>query len=76
METFRSYSTEELDTEIAELKRQKSLFSSQNIGSKSYTKDLRELRDQLQAAIRVKNERSQGPCARSFGTTDFSHARF
>jgi len=70
-EIYRSYSPEELATEIVELKKQKSVFSSQQIGSKSYTKDLQMLQSQLQAAIRVQNGR-KAPEGEFSGVVDFS----
>jgi hypothetical protein len=57
-EIYDSYNAAELDAEIAALKKQKSVFSQQTVGGKSFTKDLRLLQDQLQAAIRVKNLRN------------------
>lgn len=73
LEIFRSYTGEELAAQITELKKQVSVFSSQQVGSKSYTKDLGELRGQLSAAIRVQKERSQEPGVnQSVGVTDFS----
>lgn len=52
-EIYRTYSTEELQAEIAALKKLATPLTSQQMGSKSYTKDLREIRDRLQAAIVV-----------------------
>jgi len=74
MEVYRTYTGEELSTEIAALKKQKSVYSGQNIGAKGYTKDLHELMNQLHAAVRVQNERThQGDG--SSGTVDFSQVR-
>lgn len=70
-EIYDSYSVEELTEEISSLKKQKSVFVTQQVGSKSFTRDLGELRDQLQAAIRVKNLKSADPDAFS-GRVDFS----
>jgi hypothetical protein len=69
LETYRSYSGDELNDEIDSLKRQKSIFVSQAIGSKSFTRDLAELRDQLAAAIRAKQNQSN---VGNSGATDFS----
>jgi hypothetical protein len=76
IEIYRSYSSAELDKAISDLKEQESLFTEQSIGSKSFAKDLRELREKLHAAIRVKSERSQSPETKSWGIPDFSQARF
>lgn len=58
LEIFRSYGVEELAGHIANLKQEISVYATQQIGSKSYTKDLAELRGQLSAAVRVQKERS------------------
>jgi hypothetical protein len=71
LEIFRSYSPEALAAQVEELKKQVSVFTSQQVGSKSYTKDLGELRGQLSAAIRIQNERAN-PGQAGFGITDFS----
>ncbi len=75
-EIYRSYTSDELAAAITALKEQESLFSAQQVGSKSYTKDLRELRDKLHAAVRVQNERSLSPAHKNYGTTNFGGLSF
>lgn len=72
LEIFRSYTPEDLATMVTDLKKQIGVFTSQQVGSKSYTKDLGELRGQLSAAIRVQNERANPRGNPGFGITDFS----
>lgn len=70
-EIYRSYTTEKLDEEIQNL--QKDLdggYSSQNSGGGGHTRDIRELRDRLQAAVRAKSQRSGGQTPRR-GVVDF-----
>lgn len=59
---FRSYTTEELFTLRDKLKAQLAslggTYSSQTVGSKSYTRDIREFRSQLAAITFVLNERT------------------
>lgn len=58
MEIYRSYEGEDLDAEIAQLRKDvRGSFSSQGSGSVQASRDLGELRDRLQAATRVKAER-------------------
>jgi hypothetical protein len=76
IEIYRSYTSDELDTAISDLKQQETLFTQQSVGSKSFSKDLRELRDKLHAAERVRNERSQSAANQGFGIPDFSNVRF
>jgi len=71
IEIYRSYSGDELDDEIDSLKQQLSIFSSQSVGSKSFTRDLETLKNRLHAATRVKKEMGQ-PDVGSSGVTDFS----
>ncbi len=72
IEIFRSYTQDELFAHVAKLKQNISVFSQQAVGSKSFTRDLNELRSQLAAAVRVQNERSQGSRVnQSVGVTDF-----
>ena len=70
LEIFRSYEPSELEEKITELKGQISVFVSQQVGQKNYTKDLAELRGQLSAAVRVRNERRGNRGPRSW-VTDF-----
>lgn len=59
IEIFRdAYSAAELDARIAELKKEISVYSAQAVGQKNYQKDLKELKDQLSAAVRVKMQRA------------------
>lgn len=70
---FRSFTTEELAAKRTELISQMSVFASQSIGSKSFSKDLRELRDQLASLTFVQKERSLPTGTNpSIGVTDFS----
>lgn len=71
VEIFESYSPAELAARIAELKEEVSVYSQQNVGTKSYTKDLAELRGQLAAAVRVQKQRTFSR-NRSVGVTDHS----
>lgn len=58
MEIYRSYEGAELTTEIEQLRKDLAGgFTSQGSGSVQHSRDLGELRDRLQAATRVKNER-------------------
>ena len=59
-EIYRAYEPAELTAEIVLLRKNVGVFASQQTGSRSYTKDLRELRDRLQAAQRVQEGRSRG----------------
>lgn len=74
IETFRSFTGEELAAQILALKKQISVYSSQQIGSKSYVKDMSALKDQLHAAVRVQNERSHSSQG-SGGYVDFSQVQ-
>lgn len=68
LEIFRSYTADELSAHIADLKKEISVYAVQQIGSKSYTKDLAELRSQLSSAVRVRGERSSSaPSAAGVG---------
>jgi len=71
--SFRSFTTDQLNTLVANLVGQMTVLSSQTAGSKSLTRDLRELRDQLGAANFVLKERGLTPLVNNgIGTTDFS----
>lgn len=70
-EIFRSYTPDELAAHVTSLKQEISVYATQAVGSKSYTKDLGELRAQLSSAIRVQNERGSTGNV-SVGVTDFS----
>lgn len=71
LETFRAYDADELSDQIEKLKGQISIFSSQSVGSKTFTRDLGELRTQLSAATRAMSEKGQTGRTNS-GVTDFS----
>lgn len=54
---YRSYSTDDLSTEHDNLIGQLTTLSSQTVGNKSFTRDLRELKNRLEAVVFVMNER-------------------
>jgi len=56
-EIYRSYTGEELEAEIAEMKKQATFYTAQSFGDKSYQKDLANVEERLHAGIRVRNER-------------------
>lgn len=68
---YRGYSSEDLLAERDNLRSQLSIFATQSVGSKSFTRDLRELRDRLEACQFVVNERGQ-LVKHSEVTVDFS----
>jgi len=77
LEIFRGYDSESLLAELAKLRKNVSVFSSQAVGQKNYTKDLQALKDQLSSATRVAEERGLIVVTRpkqgdAFGVTDFS----
>lgn len=58
MEIYRSYDGTDLAVEMVQLRRDLAGgFASQGSGSVQHSRDLGELRDRLQAATRVQNER-------------------
>ena len=76
LEIYRGYTGEELDAEMVSLR--KSLqggFVSQGSGSVQHAKDVTELRDRLQAATRVRNEKSGRGRGMQVGRVDFSGNR-
>ncbi len=73
MEIYRAYTPEEIENEITNLKREATLYTQQTSGEKSYTKELRLVQDRLQAAIRVRNERTIGARRPSVAMPDFSN---
>ena len=75
VEIYATYSGGELAAEIDALKKLATPISSQQIGSKSYTKDLREVRDRLQAANRVLRTRNAS-AADYTAVADFSRIEF
>jgi hypothetical protein len=55
---YRAYSDEELAAEIIFLREEsKNPYSAQGLGSQSAQRDLRELKNRLSAALRVRSER-------------------
>ena len=75
MEIYRAYTSDELNAEIVQLKKDvRGSFSGQGHGGTSHQRDLQELRDRLQAAVRVSNEKSKGPSRGTWkvGQVDFS----
>ena len=73
LEIYRSFTPDELVAERVDLLKQRKGFTSQQAGGKSYTQDLGRIDDQLQALVRVQNERG-GPQlggADSRATADF-----
>lgn len=71
VEIYSTYSPAELQVRIDELRKSVSVFTQQSSGSKSYVKDLAELRGQLSAAVRVQKMRSTRENY-GRGVTDFS----
>lgn len=65
------YTADELQDEIDSLKEQLSVFSSQAVGSKSFTRDLEALKQRCNAASRAKTEKGKTNVGTS-GVTDFS----
>ena len=56
-EIYRTYTAEELEAEIAEMKKQATFYTAQSFGDKTYQKDLTNVEERLHAGIRVRNER-------------------
>lgn len=75
-EIYGTYSVAELQEEIVALKKLAVPLMSQQVGSKSYTKDLREIRDRLQAATRTLHQNSAGSYNDNTAIPDFSGVRF
>lgn len=73
MEIYRAYTPEEIETEITTLKNQATLYTQQTSGEKSYTKDLIMVQNRLQAAIRIRNERTIGARRPAVAFPDFSN---
>jgi hypothetical protein len=56
---YRNYDDAKLDAEIAWLEGQsRNVFNSQTEGNRSYARSTVEIRDRLDAAYQVKNERN------------------
>lgn len=75
-EIYGTYSVAELQEEITALKKLAVPLMSQQVGSKSYTKDLREIRDRLQAATRMLHQSSAGSANDYTAVPDFSGVKF
>lgn len=78
--SYRSESSEDLLTEKAALKAQRTIYSAQGMGTKSMQRDLRLLEERLQAINFVLKERSSpvivAPTTNfGVGISDFSNAR-
>ena len=74
VEIYRGYTTAELIALRDKLKPEAEFsFSAQGVGSKNHQKDLKEVRDKLQAVMRVLASRDQ-PADASTGFADFSGA--
>lgn len=69
IEIYSSYTSDELTDAIDRLKGEISIYRTQSLGSKSFERDLQELKNQLQAAIRVKGTLPQ---TGNSGVMDFS----
>lgn len=79
MEIYRSYTAEDLVEEMEQLRKDvKGSFASQGSGGVQHSRDLQELRDRLQAATRVQNERAArgGGGNPHKGQVDFSGGRW
>jgi hypothetical protein len=78
MEIYRSYEAAELNAEIEQLKKDlRGAFTAQGSGSVNHQRDVAMLESRLQAATRVKNERSaRGQGNGMKGTVDFSSNRW
>jgi len=78
--SYRSESSEDLLTEKAALKAQRTIYSAQGMGTKSMQRDLRLLEERLQAINFVLKERNPPvivPPVTNFGVgiSDFSTVR-
>jgi hypothetical protein len=72
VEIYHGYTAPELQAVIDKLKRQiDTPYDSQTEGSKSYQKNLAELRTRLQAATRVMRQK-KGQAPASYAVADFS----
>lgn len=78
MEIYRSYTSTELNEEITQLRKDaRGSFASQGSGSVQHQRDLAQIEARLQAATRVKNERSaRGSGNKHKGRVDFSGNRW
>lgn len=77
IEDLRSRNNDELLALRTSLRAQFNYFSTQTIGSKSYTKDIARIERHLDEVARVLNERSNSGTAKNlWGIPDFSNATF
>ena len=60
LEIYRSFTDQELADERTALLAMRRGYQQQSAGGKSYTQDLNRIDDQMQALVRVQNERA-GP---------------
>lgn len=72
IEIYASYNGDELEREIERLKTQATFYTSQGEGDRQYTKDIREVRDRLHAAIRIRNQRREAGRPPRVFVPDFS----
>lgn len=75
---YRLESTEDLETEKAELKRQRTIFIQQGMGTKQFQRDLNLLEERLQAVNFVLRERGAttiipAPLNHSIGVMSFEN---
>ena len=78
MEIYRSYEAGELAEEVAQLKKDlRGSLTGQGAGGTNHNRDVAQLENRLQAATRVKNERSNRNSGNgNKGTVDFSKGRW
>jgi hypothetical protein len=72
IEIFEGWDSDKIRAHMTRLEGDISVYVSQGIGSKNYTKDLGELRGQLAAATRVLKGRSTKGNG-GVGVSDFSN---
>ena len=73
---YRNYDDAKLDAEIVFLEAQsRNVFNAQTEGNRSYSRSTLEIRDRLEAAYQVKNERAAGGTGNAPLIADFSGIR-
>ena len=71
MEIYRTYSSEELNEEVTQLKKDlKGGYSGQGVGSVNFQRDLGMLQSRLQAISRIRNEQANAGNS-NVGQVDF-----
>jgi len=76
MEIYRTYSSEELDEEVAQLKKDlKGSYSGQGVGAVNFQRDLSMLQSRLQAIARIRNEQANAINS-GVGQVDFGNVRW